>query len=107
MDADMNRSLSALGDCIQSLVAKSKHVPFRNSKLTFFLQDSLGGDSKVLMIVCVSCEEDNSNETLCSLNFAARARNVVLGPAKCKASGVSDTKLREREREVEASREAL
>ena len=44
---NINKSLSALGDCIQSLVAKSKHIPFRNSKLTFFLQDSLGGDSKV------------------------------------------------------------
>ena len=59
------------------------------------------------MIVCVSCEEDNSNETLCSLNFAARARNAQLGPAKSKASGVSDAKLRERERELEASREAV
>ena len=104
---NINKSLSALGDCIQSLVAKSKHVPFRNSKLTFFLQDSLGGDSKVLMIVCVSCEEENSNETLCSLNFAARARNVVLGPAKSKATGASDAKLRERERELEASRDAM
>jgi len=104
---NINKSLSALGDCIQSLVAKSKHVPFRNSKLTFFLQDSLGGDSKVLMIVCVSCEEENSNETLCSLNFAARARNVVLGPAKSKATGASDAKLRERERELEASRDTM
>ena len=104
---NINKSLSALGDCIQSLVAKSKHVPFRNSKLTFFLQDSLGGDSKVLMIVCVSCEEENSNETLCSLNFAARARNVVLGPAKSKATGASEAKLRERERELEGSRETV
>ena len=104
---NINRSLSALGDCIQSLVAKSKHVPFRNSKLTFLLQDSLGGDSKVLMIVCVSCEDENSNETLCSLNFAARARNVVLGPAKSKATGASDAKLRERERELESSREMI
>jgi len=104
---NINKSLSALGDCIQSLVAKSKHVPFRNSKLTFFLQDSLSGDSKVLMIVCVSCDEDNSGETLCSLNFAARARNVTLGPAKCKATGASEAKLRERERDLDAAREAL
>ncbi len=48
---NINKSLSALGDCIQSLVAKSKHVPFRNSKLTFFLQDSLAGDSKVLSYI--------------------------------------------------------
>jgi kinesin family protein C2/C3 len=104
---NINKSLSALGDCIQSLVAKNKHVPFRNSKLTFLLQDSLAGDSKVLMIVCVACEEDNSNETLCSLNFAARARNVVLGPAKSKVSSAADVKLRERERELDNARDSL
>jgi hypothetical protein len=37
---------------VQSLVSKSKHVPFRNSKLTYLLQDSLGGESKALMLVC-------------------------------------------------------
>ena len=62
---------------------------------------------QVLMIVCVSCDEDNSSETLCSLNFAARARNVTLGPAKCKATGASEAKLRERERELEAARDAV
>jgi hypothetical protein len=59
------------------------------------------------MIVCVSCDEDNSSETLCSLNFAARARNVTLGPAKCKATGASEAKLRERERELEAARDVV
>ncbi|EKX50829.1 hypothetical protein GUITHDRAFT_66467 [Guillardia theta CCMP2712] len=79
---NINKSLSALGDCMQSLVAKSKHVPYRNSKLTFLLQDSLGGDAKALMFVCISSEEADAGETLCSLNFASRVRNVVLGPAK-------------------------
>jgi len=56
---NINKSLSALGDCIQSLVAKSKHIPFRNSKLTFFLQDSLGGDSKVRVsaLLCAMSKE--------------------------------------------------
>lgn len=48
---NINQSLSALGDVVAALIAKQKHVPFRNSKLTFFLQDSLGGDSKALMFV--------------------------------------------------------
>ena len=46
---NINKSLSALGDVIQSLVGKSSHTPYRNSKLTMMLKDSLGGDSKTLM----------------------------------------------------------
>merc|ERR1719433_2654927 len=79
---NINKSLSALGDVIQALVAKTPHVPFRNSKLTMMLKDSLGGDSKTLMIVQSSPAQSNVVETLSSLNFAARARNVELGRAK-------------------------
>jgi len=79
---NINKSLSALGDVIQSLVAKNPHTPYRNSKLTMMLKDSLGGDSKTLMIVCISPAQYNVTETLSSLNFASRARNVELGKAK-------------------------
>merc|ERR1712014_386405 len=79
---NINKSLSALGDVIQSLVAKNPHTPYRNSKLTMMLKDSLGGDSKTLMIVCSSPARSNVTETLSSLNFASRARNVELGQAK-------------------------
>ena len=80
---NINRSLSALGDVISALGnKKSTHVPFRNSKLTFLLQDSLGGNSKVLMFVNISPAIYNVSETLCSLNFATRCRNVELGQAK-------------------------
>lgn len=79
---NINKSLSALGDVIQSLVAKNTHCPYRNSKLTMMLKDSLGGDSKTLMIVCTSPAQFNVQETLSSLNFASRARNVELGKAK-------------------------
>ena len=61
---------------------KRSHVPFRNSKLTFLLQDSLGGNSKVLMFVNISPAIYNASETLCSLNFAARCRAVELGSAQ-------------------------
>jgi len=84
---NINKSLSALGDVIQSLVSKGSHVPYRNSKLTMMLKDSLGGDSKTLMIVQASPAQCNSTETLSSLNFAARARCVELGKAKRNVKG--------------------
>ncbi|XP_009614591.1 kinesin-like protein KIN-14Q isoform X3 [Nicotiana tomentosiformis] len=79
---NINRSLSALGDVISSLATKSPHIPFRNSKLTHLLQDSLGGDSKTLMFVQISPNESDLSETHCSLNFASRVRGIELGPAK-------------------------
>ncbi|XP_054816089.1 kinesin-like protein KIN-14Q isoform X2 [Prosopis cineraria] len=79
---NINRSLSALGDVISALATKSQHIPFRNSKLTHLLQDSLGGDSKTLMFVQISPNENDLSETICSLNFASRVRGIELGPAK-------------------------
>lgn len=78
----INKSLSALGDVIKALTSKAAHVPFRNSKLTYLLADSLGGASKTLMFCGVSPAADNVSETLSSLQFAARVRTVELGPAK-------------------------
>ncbi|KAL5022914.1 hypothetical protein ScPMuIL_002069 [Solemya velum] len=78
---NINKSLSCLGDVIHALRSKQNHVPYRNSKLTYLLQDSLGGDSKTLMIVQVAPVEKNVGETLCSLNFAQRVRSVELGAA--------------------------
>jgi len=85
----INKSLSALGDVIAALGVKAKkgakaHVPFRNSKLTFLLQDSLGGQAKVLMFANASPCMYNSPETVCSLQFAARCRNTALGSTKKK-----------------------
>nr|XP_011465891.1 PREDICTED: kinesin-like protein KIFC3 isoform X2 [Fragaria vesca subsp. vesca]XP_011465892.1 PREDICTED: kinesin-like protein KIFC3 isoform X2 [Fragaria vesca subsp. vesca] len=72
----INLSLSALGDVIAALRRKRGHVPYRNSKLTQILKDSLGHGSKVLMLVHVSpCEQDVA-ETICSLSFAKRARAI-------------------------------
>ncbi|GMH84610.1 hypothetical protein TrST_g805 [Triparma strigata] len=79
----INNSLSALGNVINALGKKKvEHVPYRNSQLTFLLQDSLGGNSKVMMFVNLSPVSYNMNESLCSLSFAARCRAVQLGSGK-------------------------
>ncbi|XP_062987447.1 kinesin-like protein KIFC3 [Elgaria multicarinata webbii] len=78
---NINKSLLALGEVIQALRAKQAHVPFRNSKLTYLLQDSLGKGSKTIMMVQISPLEENMGESVCSLKFAQRVCKVELGPA--------------------------
>lgn len=75
----INMSLSSLGDVISALQKKQAHIPYRNSKLTQILRDSIGEDSKTLMLVHISPNADDLSETVCSLNFATRARGIHLG----------------------------
>ncbi|XP_032417562.1 kinesin-like protein KIFC3 isoform X6 [Xiphophorus hellerii] len=77
----INKSLSALGDVISALRSRHAHIPFRNSRLTYLLQDSLSGDSKTLMMVQVSPLPGNVSESVCSLKFAQRVRSVELNSA--------------------------
>ncbi|XP_040565963.1 kinesin-like protein KIF3A [Lepeophtheirus salmonis] len=73
----INLSLSTLGNVISALVdGKSSHIPYRNSKLTRLLQDSLGGNSKTLMFANVGPAEYNYDETLSTLRYACRAKNI-------------------------------
>ena len=58
------------------------HVPFRDSKLTHLLQDSLSRDNKALMITQISPTDDDVSETMCTLQFASRVKGVELGAAK-------------------------
>ncbi len=58
------------------MTKKSSHVPYRDSKLTRLLQDSLGGNSKTLMIACVSPSDRDFMETLNTLKYSNRARNI-------------------------------
>ncbi|KAL0221104.1 hypothetical protein RCL1_000958 [Eukaryota sp. TZLM3-RCL] len=74
----INKSLSALGNVVQALTAASPttHIPFRDSKLTRLLSDSLGGNSKTCLVVCVGPAAFNYEETYSSLHFATRAMAV-------------------------------
>uniref|UniRef100_A0A2C9KV65 Kinesin motor domain-containing protein n=1 Tax=Biomphalaria glabrata TaxID=6526 RepID=A0A2C9KV65_BIOGL len=77
----INKSLSCLGDVINALKNKHSHVPYRNSKLTYFLQESLDGDSKTLMILQISPVEKNVSESIFTLNFGQRGMSAELGAA--------------------------
>ncbi|KTG46185.1 hypothetical protein cypCar_00029477 [Cyprinus carpio] len=75
--AKINLSLSALGNVISALVdGKSTHVPYRDSKLTRLLQDSLGGNSKTVMVATVGPASCHYDETLTTLRYANRAKNI-------------------------------
>ncbi|XP_020238906.1 kinesin-like protein KIN-14I isoform X2 [Cajanus cajan] len=91
----INKSLSALGDVIASLAQKNQHVPYRNSKLTQLLQDSLGGQAKTLMFVHVSPEADAIGETISTLKFAERVATVELGTARVNKDGADVKELKE------------
>ncbi len=72
----INKSLSALGDVIAALSDKKSFIPYRNSKLTLLLQDSIGGNSKTVMFANISPSYSNISETVSTLNFSSRVKTV-------------------------------
>lgn len=86
----INEGLLALGNVINALAdderlqdgKKAVHVPYRQSKLTRLLQDALGGNSQTLFLACISPADTNANETLSTLRYANRARNIKNAPTR-------------------------
>ena len=75
---NINKSLLTLGSVISALAEKSsKHVPYRDSVLTWLLKDSIGGNSRTVMISTISPSIDNYEETLSTLRYADRAKRFV------------------------------
>ncbi|KAK7907794.1 hypothetical protein WMY93_016406 [Mugilogobius chulae] len=72
----INRSLCALSDVLGALAEHRPHIPYRNSKLTHLLQDAIGGDAKLLLMLCVSPTQHFITESLQSLGLGSRARQV-------------------------------
>ncbi|XP_054274997.1 osmotic avoidance abnormal protein 3-like [Macrosteles quadrilineatus] len=102
----INLSLSALGNVISALVdGKAKHIPYRDSKLTRMLQDSLGGNTKTLMVACLSPADNNYDETLSTLRYANRAKNITNKPHI--NEDPKDTMLREYQEEIYKLRNLL
>ena len=80
---NINKSLFVLGKVISALTDKknnNQHIPYRDSKLTMLLMDSIGGASKTLMIACVSPSATYSDETMSTLNYASRTMNIKNKP---------------------------
>ena len=129
---NINKSLSALGDVISSLrqrqqqlqqqnsrgslttstssgknknKANDVHIPYRNSKLTYLLQDSLSSDNKALMIIQVSPDQTDVPESVCSLNFASRVACIEFGGLS--SSGGGSGTVVKLKNEVRTLREAL
>ena len=85
----INEGLLALGNVINALADEERlargekvHVPYRQSKLTRLLQDALGGNSQTLFLACVSPSDTNASETLSTLQYANRARNIKNAPTR-------------------------
>ncbi|XP_072945676.1 kinesin-like protein Klp68D isoform X2 [Epargyreus clarus] len=100
--ARINQALSSLGNVISALAENSPHVPYRDSKLTRILQDSLGGNSKTIMIANIGPASFNYDETITTLRYAHRAKAIKNKPVR--NEDPKDAKLREYQAEIERLR---
>ena len=101
----INLSLTALGSVIDALSSNRKHIPYKDSKLTRLLADSLGGNTKTVMFANISPASYNYDETLGTLRYASRAKLIKNAPKV--NEDPKDTLLRKYEEEIKALKEKL
>lgn len=107
---NINKSLTTLGKVIVALTdKKATHVPYRESKLTRILSESLGGNSKTCLIITASPHPYNDNETLSTLRFGQRARNIKNAPKINREYSVAELKklLEKAEVKIEVSEKRI
>jgi hypothetical protein len=103
---NINLSLVVLGSVIQALVEKNaSHVPYRNSKLTILLEDSLGGNAKTMMFAAIGPADYNYDETKNTLMYADRAKRIKNAPKI--NENPKDAKIREMQEEIEKLKQKL
>ncbi|KAI1477098.1 kinesin-domain-containing protein [Daldinia eschscholtzii] len=102
----INKSLLTLGRVINALVDRSSHIPYRESKLTRLLQDSLGGRTKTCIIATISPAKSNLEETISTLDYAFRAKNIRNKPQVNQRIN-KETLLKEFTNEIERLRSEL
>ena len=100
----INKSLSALGNVMEALDRKASHVPYRDSKLTYLLQDSLGGNSRTMMVVTICPDASAYDESVHALQFATRVRRIQIGAAQ---RNVTSKNLEETVKSLTAEMKAL
>eukprot|EP00429_Kryptoperidinium_foliaceum_P008054 CAMPEP_0176025274 /NCGR_PEP_ID=MMETSP0120_2-20121206/12362_1 /TAXON_ID=160619 /ORGANISM="Kryptoperidinium foliaceum, Strain CCMP 1326" /LENGTH=1344 /DNA_ID=CAMNT_0017358457 /DNA_START=129 /DNA_END=4163 /DNA_ORIENTATION=+ len=100
----INKSLSALGNVMEALDRKASHIPYRDSKLTYLLQDSLGGNSRTMMVVAVTPIDLSYDESIHALQFATRVRRINTGTAQ---RNVTSKNLEETVKELTAEMKKL
>jgi len=102
---NINKSLLTLGNVISSLVDGSTHIPYRDSKLTKLLSDSLGGNTKTVMIANIGPADWNYDETISTLRYANRAKSIQNKPKL--NEDPKDALLREYQEEIQKLKAAL
>jgi hypothetical protein len=105
----INLSLTSLGKVIQSLAQgkKAAHIPYRDSKITRLLQDSLGGNTKTTLIAAVSPVIDNIEETISTLKFADRAKQIMVKVQANEMAATDDAYIQKLQKEVQHLKEIL
>ena len=101
----INLSLTALSNVINALSSQKNHIPYRDSKLTRILQDSLGGNTKTVMIAAISPSSFNYEETISTLRYASRANSIKNAPKI--NEDPKDAKIRQYEQEIQNLKKML